>query len=62
MDPVSYLKMIQDAVCVKQAAIKMVQSGCLVSHIQPVLLINKETGAVVIYLNGSVFLHLIPRA
>jgi hypothetical protein len=62
MDPESYLKMIQDAVCVKQAAINMVQSGCLVSHNQPVLRIIQETGEVVIYLNGSVFLHLIPRA
>jgi len=56
-----YVKMIQDAVRVKQTAIQMVQSGCLVSHNQPVLLINQETGEVVIYLNGSVFLHLIPR-
>lgn len=62
MAPESYLKMIQDAVEVKQTAIKMVHSGCLVSHNQPVLMINQETGEVVIYLNGSVFLHLIPRA
>ena len=62
MEPESYLKMIQAAVEVKQTAIKMVQSGCLVSHIQPVLRIIQETGEVVIYLNGSVFLHLIPRA
>lgn len=62
MEHESYLKMIQAAVEVKQNAIKMVQLGCLVSHIQPVLRINQETGEVVIYLNGSVFLHLIPRA
>jgi nicotinic acid phosphoribosyltransferase len=62
MAPESYLKMIQDAVEVKQTAIKMVQSSCLVSHNQPVLQINQQTGEVFIYLNGSVFLHLIPRA
>ena len=57
----SYLKMIQDAVKVKQTAIEMVQLGCLVSHNQPVLRIIQETREVVIYLNGSVFLRLTPR-
>lgn len=61
MKPESYLKMIKDAVEVKQTAIQMVQSNCLVSNNQPVLLINQETGEVVIYLNGTVFLRLTPR-
>jgi nicotinic acid phosphoribosyltransferase len=62
MAPKSYRRMIEDAVEVKQTAIKMVQSGCLVSHNQLALRINQLTGEVVIYFNGSVFLHLIPRA
>jgi nicotinic acid phosphoribosyltransferase len=57
----SYLRMIQDAIHVKETAIKMVQSGCLVSHNQPVLRINQQTGEVVIYLNGSEIGRLIPR-
>jgi len=61
MESEFYVKMIQDADRVKQTAIQMVQLGCLVSHNQPVFLMNEETIEVVIYLNGSVFLHLIPR-
>lgn len=57
----SYLRMIQDAIHVKETAIKMVQSGCLVSHNQPVFLINPQTNEVVIYLNGSEIGRLIPR-
>ena len=57
----SYLRMIQDAIHVKETAIKMVQSGCLVSHNQPVFRMNEETGEVVIYLNGSEIGRLIPR-
>jgi nicotinic acid phosphoribosyltransferase len=57
----SYLKMIQDAIHVKETAIQMVRSGCLVSHNQPVFLMNEETGEVVIYLNGSEIGRLIPR-
>jgi nicotinic acid phosphoribosyltransferase len=57
----SYLRMIQDAIHVKETAIKMVQSGCLVSHNQPVFLINPQTNEVAIYLNGSEFVRLTPR-
>jgi hypothetical protein len=60
-NPAFYLGMMQAALKVRQTAIEMVQLGCLVSHNQPVLLINQQTGDVVIYLNGTVFLHLTPR-
>jgi hypothetical protein len=61
MAPESYQRMIEDADNVKQTAIQMVQSGCLVSHNQPVFRMNEETGEVVIYLNGSEIGRLIPR-
>ena len=61
MEPRDYLKMIQDADKVKQTGIKMVQSGCLVFHNQPVFLINQQTGEVVIYLNGTEIGRLTPQ-
>jgi len=56
----SYLKMIQDAINVKKTAIQMVRSGCLVSHNQPVFMMNEETKEVAIYLNGSEIRRLTP--
>jgi nicotinic acid phosphoribosyltransferase len=61
MDSGEYSRLISDAVLFKQTAIQMVSLGCLVSPLQPVLLINPQTGEVVIYLNGSEFVRLTPR-
>lgn len=61
MAPESYVKMIKDADRVKQIAIQMVQSGCLVSHNQPVFQMNEETREVVIYLNGTPIFRFTPR-
>jgi len=61
MDQEPYMKMIEDAVKVKQTAIQMVQLGCLVSHNQPFLRIIQKTGEVVIYLNGTPILSFTPR-
>jgi nicotinic acid phosphoribosyltransferase len=61
MDSGEYSKLISDAVIFKKIAIQMLSSGCLVSPLQPVFLINPQTNEVAIYLNGSEFVRLTPR-
>jgi hypothetical protein len=57
-----YSKLISDACLFKQTAIQMVSMGCLVSPLQPVLLITPQTKEVVIYLNGAEIGRLTPHS